>query len=391
MSETAWLKLAVLARGIASTPAFEDWFARSSGFVRRRNFYNSPNWGPSGSPALPQEIRLLGDRRVTVAVNNYGQSHWRLTWTEEHGPAITAAPTFEGQPIELIDDLSAIRTDSEVARICNLYGGSALSFFSPRACYFFADGTECRFCSLDGTARENHEFAARIKPEEVRQAVTAVVESDPSALTQVMIVGGNDRNLDRGFHNQVDLVCAAADALSCAGLIEKISVHLIAMPPRDHSLVDRLSEVPNVHAGFNLEVWDSTRFKDIAPGKATEYGQAQILRALGRLRDAVGAYRAHSILIAGLEPADSTLAGARWLAAEGISPIINVYHSDRHSSLGLTVRPSYQHLVEVASGTQELHDQYPIQPYWKGCGRNAIDYEASCGMFRDVPPSFGLH
>ncbi|MFE7935719.1 hypothetical protein ACFU6S_44785, partial [Streptomyces sp. NPDC057456] len=110
--------------------------------------------------------------------------------------------------------------------------------------------------------------------------------------------------------------------------------------------------------------------------------------ALERLRDVVGTYRAHSILIAGLEPAESTLAGAQKLAAEGISPIINAYHSDRHSELGLSIRPTYRHLAEVASGLQELHDAYPIQPYWKGCGRNAMDFEASRGMFRGAVPQY---
>jgi len=161
------------------------------------------------------------------------------------------------------------------------------------------------------------------------------------------------------------------------------------MPPHDLALVDELGGIPSVHAGFNLEVWDASRFSAIAPGKARSYGQAGIFAALHRLRDAVVPYQAYSILIAGLEPPDCTLAGARRLAEDGLSPIINAYHSDRHSALGLTVRPSYRDLVKVAVGLQELHDSYPIQPYWKGCGRNALDYEASLGLFRGAPPDLG--
>ncbi|MEU6997292.1 radical SAM protein [Nonomuraea sp. NPDC046570] len=389
MDDTAWIKLALLSQGITASPEFGDWFAGTEGYVRRRNFYNSPNWDESGtSAALPQEIRLTGGRPVVVAVNNYGSSSWQLTWSEAGGPAIVSEARPDGLPIELVNDLASIRGDTDLARVSNLYGGSALSFFSPRACYFFADGTQCRFCSLDGTARENDEYAGRVTPDEVRSAVAAVVATDSLSLNQVMIVGGNERNLDRGFVHQLALVDAATQALADAGLVDEISVHLIAMPPHDLDLIDRLSEVPNVHAGFNLEVWDPDRFTTIAPGKTADYGQANILAALGRLRDAVGPYRAHSILIAGLEPANSTLDGARKLAADGISPIINSYHSDRHSALGLTIRPSYRHLAEVASGLQELHDLYPIQPYWKGCGRNALDYEASLGMFRGSPPDF---
>lgn len=340
MYDTAWVKLALLSSGVSATNAFDDWFARTSGFVRRRNFYNSPNWTEMGRPALPQEIRLLGPEPITVAVNDYGLSRWFLDWTAESGPAVRSDLRPDGIPIELVADLDAIQNNEEVARVCNLYGGSALAFFSPRACYFFADGTQCRFCSLDGTARENDEFAGRVTPAEIRAAVAAVIAEDADALNQVMIVGGNERNLDRGFRHQAALVHAVSEVLEDAGLTERISVHLIAMPPRDLGLIDELASVPNLHAGFNIEVWSPERFAAVAPGKTADYGQAAIIAALGRLRDVVGAYRAHSILIAGLEPVASTLEGAEKFAAEGISPIINAYHSDRHSLTGSTWPPS---------------------------------------------------
>jgi hypothetical protein len=388
MSQNAWIKLALLANGLSVTPEFTSWFSGTDGYVRRRNFYNSPNWGAADAPAPPQELRLSGERSVTVAVNDYGQTRWRLTWSEETGPVVVSDMLPEGQPVELVTDLTAFHSNSEIARVSNLYGGSALAFFSPRACYFFAEGTGCRFCSLDGTAREHGEFAGRLTYQEVYDAVTAVVTADPKAINQVMIVGGNERDLNRGFRNQLKLVRAASDALAEAGLTDEVSVHLVAMPPRDLSIINGLGEFPNVHAGFDLEAWDPERFAAIAPGKHADYGQSAIFSALEHLREVVGPYRAHSILIAGLEPAESTLTGARKLATEGISPIINAYHSDRHSALGLSIRPTYRHLTEVAAGLQELHDSFPIQPYWKGCGRNAMDFEASHGMFRGAIPQY---
>jgi len=388
MPQTSWIKLALLASGISVEPEFTAWFGKTNKYVRRRNFYNDPNWGPSEGPAPPQEIRLTGQHRVTVAVNDYGNKQWRLTWSEETGPVVTSECLPEALPVSLISNLNAISSDPDLARVSNLYGGSALAFFSPRACYFFADGTGCRFCSLDGTARENDEYAGRLRYEEVHDTVAKVIATDSKAVNQVMIVGGNERNLDRGFKNQLKLVHAASDALTETGVADHISVHLVAMPPRDFSLIEELGDIPNVHAGFDLEAWDPKRFAAIAPGKHADYGQLTILKALEKLRETVGPYRAHSILIAGLEPAESTLKGARTLASDGISPIINAYHSDRHSALGLSIRPTYQHLAEVASGLQELYDKYPIRPYWKGCGRNAMDFEASHGLFRGLIPQF---
>ncbi len=386
MSAEAWLKLALLSNGISVSPEFSAWFADTAGYVRRRNFYNSPNWSSTDDVTPPQELLLAGDRPVIVAVNNYGRPAWRLSWSAESGPVVVSQDGDRSHPVELISDLAAVRTDNAISRLCNLYGGSALAFFSPRACYFFADGTECGFCSLNGTARENDEFAARLTAVDVGDAVKAVVAEHPDEVNQIMIVGGNERDLNRGFRNQVKLVRAASLSLEQAGLADKISVHLVAMPPRDLSIIHELEDVPNVHVGFNLEVWDARRFSEVAPGKHADYTQSEILKALEYLRDVVGHYRAHSILIAGLETPHSTLAGAAALASSGISPIINAYHSDRHSSLGLSIRPTYRQLAEVAAGLQELHDTYPIKPYWKGCGRNALDYEAANGMFRSAAP-----
>ena len=382
----AWVKLALLSHGVAIAPSFSSWFSRQAGAVRRRNFYNSPVWAEGA--VVPQEIRLAsGGPPVTVAVNVYGDDEWTLT-AGERGPAVVNARLGISHDVELVDDLECLRGSAALARAANLYGGSALSFFSPRACYFFADSTQCRFCSLAGTAADTP-FANRLTAAQVRDAVTRVLEAEPGRVNQVMIVGGNERNLDTGFRRHVELARASADAIGASGMTGAVSVHLVTMPPRDLSLIGGLGEVAGVHCGFNLEAWDPLAFAKIAPGKTSDYGQTAIRRALDHLVEVVGEYRAHSILIAGLEPPASTLAGAAALAAGGVSPIINCFHSDVHSAIGLTIRPAYEELAQVASGLSRLHEAYPIRPYWKGCGRNALDFEARNGMFTGDAPALG--
>jgi hypothetical protein len=70
----------------------------------------------------------------------------------------------------------------------------------------------------------------------------------------------------------------------------------------------------------------------------------------------------------------------------GVSPIINIYHSDRHSRLGLGKRPSLGQLTDVAKCLQDLYQRLPLKPYWRNCGRNAIDAEAERGLFRGPVP-----
>jgi hypothetical protein len=267
----------------------------------------------------------------------------------------------------------------------NLYGGSALAYFTPRGCVYFSDGSECRFCSLQGTATSTTGIPARLSADAIARNLRAVLEHDATRLNQIMIVGGTSRDLDHEFLDYVAIAHAVAHTLAQAGLSDRVSIHLATMPPSDQTLISELKGIANLHVMFNLEVWDERRFAEIAPGKAKYYGRARLLSALDRLAETIGAYHAHSVLIGGLEPASVTYTGGVELAKRGVSVINNLFHSDRYSNIGLTIRPSTDELRRLASLVQDLYDEYPLKPYWKGCGRNAIDYEAYLGCYRSSP------
>ena len=91
--------------------------------------------------------------------------------------------------------------------------------------------------------------------------------------------------------------------------------------------------------------------------------------------------RVHSVLIVGLEPTESTIAGIEYLASIGVTPTVNVFHNDRGSHYEQYDRPSFEQLLEVAQALQRVYKDYHLIPYWKGCGRNALDFEAQQGWF----------
>jgi biotin synthase-like enzyme len=132
---------------------------------------------------------------------------------------------------------------------------------------------------------------------------------------------------------------------------------------------------------MNIEVFDETLFKRICPGKDQLYGRRRLLQALEHAASVVSGMRVHSILIAGLEPVESTISGIRYLASIGVTPIINVFHNDHGSHFEDHERPTYDDLLEIACVLQEVYKEYHLTPYWKGCGRNALDFEAQQGWF----------
>jgi hypothetical protein len=380
--EAAWLKLSLLSHGVSFRQSIAVSPSRSeSRHVTRLNVYNSPIWNGT-TCSLPQEVRLSD--HVVCAVNVYGTNSWEMT---EGLSAYRLFNAYHGVNVEVegIPQLKSYELHPELRGTSNLYGGSAIAYFTPRGCVYFSDGSECRFCSLQGTASSTAGIPARLTAGAIAQNLRAILEYDAARLNQVMIVGGTSRDLDHEFLDYVAIAHAVADTLAHVGLTDQVSIHLATMPPSDQALISELRGIANLHVMFNLEVWDEQRFADIAPGKAKYYGRSRLLSALDRLVATIGEHHAHSLLIGGLEPASVTYSGGRELAKRGISVINNIFHSDRYSNIGLAIRPTTEELWKLASLVQDLYDEYPLEPYWKGCGRNAIDYEACLGCYRSLP------
>lgn len=383
-SIAGWVKLDLLSRGIQIDSTLPRFLEATKHFALRKNFYNDPVWGQDSS-RLPQEISVLGS---VVGINCYGNSPWSLKYSREQENLVLSHKSGAEFLPDFIPDLRAFEADLRVARVANLYGGAALAFFSPRSCYFFADRSECHFCSLAGTAEENHTFESILSQEDVRMSVRLALQKDPDRIEQIMIVGGNLRDLDRGFEHHLTLAEAAEIELRSSRQSQNISIHIATMPPRNLDLVERLRGFENIHVMFNVEIWDAKRFEEMCPGKSKDYGRLAMLKALEKLRDVVGPYRAHSLLVTGLDGIDSTIEGATVLTKMGISPILNIFHSDRHSRLGLSIRPTFGDLSKIALALQELYTQFPVMPYWRNCGRNSIDAEAERKLFEVPTPSF---
>jgi len=382
--EAGWVKLNLLTYGIEITPSIAN-LSQKMNFAERKNFYNNPLWQGT-ELKVPQELQIHG---LVVGLNAYGKSPWQLALTNT-GKELVLKHRNTGLEIhpDLISDLNMFAKKPQTIRLANFYGGAALAFFSPRGCYFFTDNTQCSFCSLAGTANEERRFIGLLSKKDVRTTIASALEYDFNRIEQIMIVGGNMRDLNKGFQHHIDLALAAYEILTVNGVEDKISIHISTMPPRNLKLLEKLKAVKNIHVMFNLEVWEPAKFLKICPGKAQDYGRGNIIHALEILRDTIGTYKAHSLLVTGLESPETTIKGATALASMGISPIINIYHSDQHSVIGLKKRPLFNDLTSIARGLQSLYDRFPLKPYWKSCGRNAIDAEAESGLFHKPIPEF---
>jgi hypothetical protein len=373
--DAARLKLHLLSEGISFESAFLERFAEDRERMEKRRAYNdSDERSLDRARRIPQELYV---NDVIVAVNYKPHSPWRLLYrhgtyrlADEQGSQIEV--TFPRRP-RFFDYL----TPEGVAcdRVANLYGGSSLAFFTPATCYYFHDGHECRFCSLKPNRSAQQNFVHTISPALAASVLKIALETDACLLKQSMLVGGNVPDYDRGFRRHLEIAEALDRQQQSLPAEQRLETHIASMPPTDFGLFAALQGL-YARVTMNIEVFDERLFEVVCPGKTRFYGRRRLLQALEYAAQTVQGRRVHSILIAGLEPVESTIAGINALASMGVTPIVNVFHNDRGSHYENHPRPSYDALLEIACALQEVYRRYQLTPYWKGCGRNALDFEA---------------
>lgn len=377
----ARLKLHLLSEGVFFDNTFLEYFARDLKYMEKRRVYNdSDERQLNRNSRMPQEIYI---QNVVVAVNYKQHSPWQIVQREglyrligKDGTDVEV--TFPERP----HFLEEVTTDGiPCGEVANLYGGSSLAFFTPGTCYYFNEKHECKFCSLQpNRSVQQGKYLSKISPERASEVLKIALETDAHLLKQIMLVGGNVPNYDQGFRRHLEIATALDQRQDALAIERRLETHIATMPPNDFGLFASLASL-NARVTMNLEIFDERIFEIICPGKAHLYGRNKLLQALEYAANTVSNMRVHSILIAGLEPMDSTIAGIKYLASIGVTPIINVFHNDRGSHYEKHPRPSFEHLLEIAQTLQDVYREYHLTPYWKGCGRNALDFEAQQGWF----------
>lgn len=379
--DAARLKLHLLSEGVSFNDTFLASFALASTSMEKRRVYNdSDEQSLDRSKRIPQEFYL--NEEVVVAVNYKERSPYRLIARDHEyrliGKDADIKVTFPRRP-HFLDQTTP--SGIQCGRVANLYGGSSLAFFTPATCYYFHDGHECKFCSLQPNrdAQENN-FVPTISPRLAAEVLQVALDTDTDILKQIMLVGGNLANYDRGFQRHLAIAAELDQQQSSLPTEQRLQTHIATMPPHNFGLFDDLEHL-NVRVTMNIEVFDERRFEEVCPGKTRLYGRQRLMQALEYAATRICEKRIHSILIAGLESVSSTIAGMKYLASIGVTPIINVFHNDWGSHYERHPRPPYEDLLEIAIALQEVYQQYNLTPYWKGCGRNALDFEAQQGWF----------
>ncbi len=379
--EAALLKLNLLVDGITFSKSFLMRFEQEKSFMEKRRVYNNPDEeGITKNIRIPQEL-IIDD--VVVAVNYKSKSKWVLDYDVDKGYYIREGEkyitevSFSPKPQFLAMSIS---NGVECGYVANLYGGKHLAFFTPAYCIYNNFDQGCLFCSLKNNRKMNDDYAYVISESMVREVTRCAIQHDEQIVSGIMLVGGNVSDEDKGFLNFLDLT----EAMEKEQLEQKGNVvwetHIATMPPQNELLFKKATNL-NVRITMNMEVFDDALFAKYCPGKNKRFGRQKIIDRLKSAANTLDYGRIHSILIAGLEPVESTIEGIHFLASIGVCPIINIFHNDYGTALQNFERPKVEDLLLIGQELQKIYEENDFIPYWNGCGRNSLDYEAKSGLF----------
>lgn len=225
-------------------------------------------------------------------------------------------------------------------------------------CRFFAEKTACLFCGLTAERpllRSRHEHHLAASPAEVAEVVEAAYSE--GVATEMQVTGGVLPG-----RAEVPYILDVGRAIRGRLGVDTIpGSQAVLVPPAQLQQIEELKEAGWEGVAFNLEVWDERLWPGIVPGKAALVPRERWLAALEHAVRVFGRGNVASVLVAGLEPKGSFLAGVEWMAQRGIHGVPIPWAPAPGSALEGHQTPTAAWHLETTVKVLDLWEKYGLK------------------------------
>jgi hypothetical protein len=341
------------------------------------------------STAAPEDIRFLGGpynlKRTWVRVVLNKDSPYQIDMVDgvpmicEEGIPIAeviypSKPQYYGKTFP-----DGLRYEQVIPLLYDSY--AFITTF--RACHYWGDKEECRFCDINYNLRElrkltgDHVTADAIKNKDQLVEVLGAMAEEPDPakrmLTVLMTGGSIVRPVRGGPDNATDFNLPYVEAIR-AKLGRRIPIVMITeSQPMDN--VRRFRDAGVTSHNANLEVWDKRLFEAIAPGKAKYIGYDLWVK---RLVDAVAIMGEGGVspnMVSGVEMAQpggfetvsdavsSAREGFEFLMSRGVIPHLDTWCVEPGTALAGHPPIPLDFLIQADLAWYETWRKYKLPPF----------------------------
>ncbi len=244
-----------------------------------------------------------------------------------------------------------------------LQGTEWLSFQLLWQCDYAFVGEPCQFCFSGGEiaslAKRNQSLPRYPTPDEVAEIVEYAILKEQCA-RNIQITGGSLFNSTHEIETITHILEAIARRVGRQNIPGEIVVY--ATPPKEPENLDQVFAAGADRVSCSLEIWDENLAAQIRPGKMKYTGRKRHLDCLDYVASKYGKNKACCNFIIGLEPLESLLAGAEYMAARGIAPIASVWIPFGRPVLNSMKTPDLRYFQAFKRGLSHIYCQYGIEP-----------------------------
>lgn len=374
------IKASILSKGVSLTNRLIDNFGNE--FLEKRRAYGNGDPLEYRQIRVPQELYIEPDGERLVAAVNIRKKHtpWQLDYEDNKYFLRYENDHFFNVTFPLRPDFYHYRMSNNkfVSQVITLYGGGSLGIFAYGKCNLVEIGKPCHYCSISQNRDKGTDFVLAISDLHIEEALMLSLKDSKNKVTQVMLNGGNFPDMNKSFLHYVHQAVRITEILKKAN--SNIETHLIVFPPKDLGLL-RVLEGTDISIAMNTEIFDPMLFEKYCPGKVETAGREHILKALETAAKILPPKKVYSIFVGGLEPVESLRKGLHFLADRGVTPVINVLHTDPETPLENFPNPSENEILQMGEALQQIYTEYHFTPFYKNCGRNSIDTESYKKLF----------
>jgi hypothetical protein len=318
-------------------------------------------WARLEPPSNPYSCNgLLLPGEVAVHLHANAQSPFALGLDSDgkvclfHENARIAEVTFPHASAYYAQQTSA---GTPFGALAVLEGMGTLAFFYLWRCQYIQTKETCSFCfqvmaDMAGFPLPSPSY------EEVAEVIGWAIAN--AGVQEVQLTAGTLFASPEECRRYAELLRIIDQRVGLDQIASEIYCYMTA--PKHPEMIDQVCAAGANRVAHDLHVWDATLHARFAPGHARHIGRVGQLRALEYIAAKYGPNKAFSAFVAGLEPLDSMLEGAEYLASRGIVPAFSVWMPTPGSVTADSKPPGLAYYQQAQREFARLYTKYDLNP-----------------------------